>query len=290
MKALALFLLTVCVAFSEIRVVTTYRWIGDLVRNVGGDKVDVFSIGDPKIDPHFVPPKPSFIAKLRKANLLVVNGAGLEDGFLPPLLSRAGNPKIMPGSSGYLDLSDEVQLIEVPRNPSRAFGDVHPYGNPHYHLDPYNIPILAKAIKKRLCYIREDLCPIFERNLNNFLTRWDERLKVWDERMKPLRGTKVIAYHSLFNYFIRRYGLVLAGTVEPKPGIPPSPRHLGTLVEKAEGVRFILQDVYHERKSARYLSEKTGAEVLLLPHDVGSLEGVDSIFSLFEEIVGRFTR
>ena len=287
MKLLATLLLVFSFSFSEIRVVATYHWIGDLVRKIGGDRVKVSVISDPRIDPHFIPPKPSFIAKLRRADLLVINGAGLEDGFLPPLLKRSANPKIQKGSEGYLDLSRFVQLIEKPKKLTRALGDIHPYGNPHYHLDPENIPVLADAIKEKLCSLEPPSCEEFEENLRRFLNVWEENKRKWHKEMETLKGTRVISYHSIFNYFIKRYGLVLVNTIEPKPGIPPSPRHLAKLLKEIEGVKLILQDVYHEKKSARWLSERTGAKVVILPHDVGSVKGAEDIISLFGEIVRR---
>ncbi|GAB6065824.1 zinc ABC transporter substrate-binding protein [Aquifex pyrophilus] len=286
MMALFFLLTFIVFSFAQIKVVATYPWIGSLVREIGKDNVSVYVIAKPNEDPHFVVPKPSHIVHLRRADLLVINGASLEIGFLPPLLDQSANPRIQPGSPGFLDLSQFVELIQKPRQVSRALGDIHPEGNPHYHLDPMNIPKLAKAITMKLCELDTDNCNAYRKNLEEFLSRWEIKLKEWNEKMKPLRGKKVIAYHHLYDYFLLRYGLILVGTIEPLPGIPPNPRHINKLLEKMkkENVKCILQDTYHEKKTARFLASRTGAVVLVLPHD-----GYD-IFKLFETITGEFQK
>ncbi len=286
MRFLVLLVLLVSVSLADVRVVVTYPWIGDLVRKIGGDRVSIHVIAKGTEDPHFVVPKPSHIAKLRRADLLIIQGAYLEVGFLPPLLRQANNLKIQPGREGFLDLSNYVQLIEKPEVVSRAMGDVHPEGNPHYHLDPYNIPLLAEAVKEKLCKIDPDGCPLYEKNFEEFASRWRSKLIEWNREFSTLKGVRVIAYHSLFNYLLKRYGIVLAGTLEPLPGIPPTRSHIEKLL-RLENVKIILVGVYNERRTARFLAERIGAKVVLLPHDVGSLPEVRDLFSLFDEILRR---
>lgn len=286
MRFLALLILLASVSLADVRVVVTYPWIGDLVREIGGDRVRIHVIAKGTEDPHFVVPKPSHIAKLRNADLLVIQGAYLEVGFLPPLLRQSSNPKIQPGREGFLDLSAYVQLIEKPKVVSRAMGDVHPEGNPHYQLDPHNIPVLANAVKDKLCKINPDSCPLYERNFKNFVRRWRSKLREWDEQFSALRGVRVVVYHSLFNYLLKRYGIVLAGTLEPLPGIPPTRSHIQKLL-RLENVKFVLIGVYNEKRTARFLAGRIGAKVVLLPHDVGSLPEVRDLFSLFDEILRR---
>jgi zinc/manganese transport system substrate-binding protein len=275
-------------SYGQVKVVTTYPFIGDLTQKIGGDRVEVFVLGKGMEDPHFIVPKPSYIAKLRRADLLIVNGAGLEIGFIPILIQQANNPRIQT-SKGFLDLSQQVSLIDVPANVSRSEGDVHPEGNPHFFLDPHRIPILAKAITEKLCSLDPTNCRPYEKNLSEFLKHWDEKTREWDHKLSTLKGKGIIQYHQLFNYFLSVYHLSMFGTVEPKPGIPPTARHMEELIEiaKAHKVEFILQDVYHEKRSARFVAEKTGAKDILLPNDIGAVPEAKDVFSLFDEIVRR---
>jgi zinc/manganese transport system substrate-binding protein len=287
MRMLAILLLLFSFSFANLKVVATYPWIGELVKEVGKDRVSLYVIAKGTDDPHFVVPKPSHIAKMRDADLLIMQGASLEVGFLPPLLQQSNNPKIQPGRQGLLDLSEFVELIEKPANISRAMGDVHPEGNPHYQLDPHNIPILAEVIKDKLCQLDESNCAYYKGNLEDFLRRWDAKLKVWDEGFSKLRGVKVIEYHKLYDYLLSRYGMVLVGTLEPLPGIPPTAKHIESLISQAQGVKFILQDVYHEKRTAEYVAKKLNARMVILPHDVGAVPEANDLFSLFDKILRR---
>jgi zinc/manganese transport system substrate-binding protein len=285
-----------CLSFStfsygQIKTVVTYPYIGDLTQKIGGDKVEVFALAKGTEDPHFIVPKPSFIAKLRGADLVIINGAGLEIGFIPVLINQANNPRIQT-SKGFLDLSQQINLIEVPASVSRSEGDIHPEGNPHFVLNPHNIPILAKAIKDKLCSIDPTNCQHYEKRLVEFLNHWNEKNRDWDRKLSDLKGKKVIQYHQLFNYFLSVYHLSRAGTIEPKPGIPPTARHIEELIDvaKSQKVDFILQDVYHEKKSGPFMAEKTGAKYILLPHDIGAVPEAKDLFSLFEEIVRRLSQ
>lgn len=277
----------VALSFAQIKVVATYPWIGELVKEIGKDRVSLYVIAKGSEDPHFVVPRPSHIARLRNADLLVIQGVSLEIGFLPPLLGQSNNPKIQPGREGFLDLSRFVEIIEKPLSVSRAMGDIHPEGNPHYQLDPHNIPPLATALKDKLCELDSRNCSYYAENLNNFLNRWNSKLKLWDEGFQKLKGVKVVEYHKLYDYLINRYGLVLLGTLEPLPGIPPTASHIENLLKNSQGLRFILQDVYYERRTAEYVSRKTGAKLVILPSDVGALPEVRDLFSLFDEILRR---
>ncbi len=283
---------TVLVFAARIRVVTTYPYIADIVAKIGAERVEVVALANGYWDPHQVVPKPSFIAKMRRANLLVINGAQLEIGWLPPLLSQANNPRLLPGERGFLDLSTHVQLIEVPTSVSRALGDVHPEGNPHFLLDPYNVPLLAAAIAARLKDIDPDNSADYEIRLQEFGRRWQESLTSWENRLHELRGLTIIQYHQLFDYLIHRFAWTSAGTIEPLPGIPPNPRYIDRLISVVRNsrVRFILQDVYHSPEAARFISDKTGAKMIVLPHDVDAVPEASDIFSLFDEIVRRLTR
>jgi zinc/manganese transport system substrate-binding protein len=290
MRMLAVLLLLFSISLAKLKVVATYPWIGELVKEVGRDRVSLYVIAKGTEDPHFVVPKPSHIAKMRDADLLIVQGASLEVGFLPPLLQQSNNPKIQPGRQGYLDLSQFVELIEKPVNISRAMGDVHPEGNPHYQLDPHNIPPLARAITERLCQLDSPNCAHYRGNLEDFLRRWNARLTEWDREFAKLKGIKVIQYHKLYDYLLQRYGIVLVGTLEPLPGIPPTGKHIEGLISQAQGVKFILQDVYHEKRTAQFVAQRLNAKVVILPHDVGAVPEAKDLFSLFDEILRRLNQ
>jgi zinc/manganese transport system substrate-binding protein len=277
---------------ARLKVVCMYPYIGDLARTVGGDRVEVTVLAKGTEDPHFVVPKPSFLAKLRDADLLILNGADLEAGFGPILIRQSNNPKIQSPETGLLDLSRFIALREIPAVLSRAEGDVHPQGNPHFHLDPHHIPVLARAVAERLGALDPAGEAFYEGLRNAFLKRWAEKQAEWARRLAPLSAKRVIEYHKLFYYFFHRYGFRQIGSIEPKPGIPPTARHLEGLAETAKqsGLDFLVQDAYHEAKSSRYLSEKTGIPVTTLPHDVGAVPEATDLVALFETIVKRMGR
>ena len=291
---LMVFFLTVIslTANAKIKVIVTYPYIESIVKEITKDKVDISSLSDGKWDPHFVPPRPSLVIKLRNADLLIINGAQLEIGWLPPLIDRANNGKILPGKVGFLDLSTLFDLIQKPQVVSRAFGDVHPQGNPHFHLDPVKIPKIADVITGRLCAIDKGNCEFYMENLKFFKEKWQIKLNEWSEKMKKLKGTFVFEYHRLFDYFFLRYGVNIAGTLEPFPGIPPTTSHLLELIDfaKKHKINFIAYAIYNPKNPVQFISKKTGIKPVLLPHDVNSLPQVKDIFSLFDEIVGRLVK
>lgn len=292
MKNLLLLLFLAASLLAEVKVVTTYPFLAKIASEVGKGHVSVEALANPAWDPHFIAPKPSHIAKLAKCDLLILNGAGLEAGWLPPLVGRSANAAIQPGRKGYLDLSQSIALRDIPQDVSRAHGDVHPEGNPHYHLDPHNILPLAEAIAEKLAHLDPKNEKSYRQNLEAFLEKWEANLKRWDEQMAPFKGTKVVEYHELFNYFLARYGIECVGEIEPLPGIPPTARHTSELIEtvKTQKVGLILQDIYHSRKEADFIASKTGAKVALLPHDVGSTQEAKSLEGLFDAIIAGVTK
>ena len=274
---------------ARIHVAATYNYLGAVAERIGGDRVKVTVLASPKYDPHFVVPKPSLIPALRRADMLIVNGAGLEIGWLPPLIRRANNGKIEPGRPGFVDASRAVETIDRSANVSRAYGDVHPEGNPHYNLDPHNIVPVAMLIARRLQRIDPAHKADYERNLERFLQRWRAFLERFDAQMRPCEGMKVVQYHELFNYLLRRYGIESVGTIEPLPGIAPSSKHTMELIARMrrERVGTILQDIYHEKKTAQFIAAKTGARVVVLPHDLGAVPGSGTLESFYETIAKR---
>ena len=276
---------------AKLHVATTYPYIASIVQQVGGDRVNVQALASGDWDPHVIVPKPSYIAKLRRADLLIMSGAQLEIGWLPPLMNQANNPKINVGSRGLLDLSRSVQLIEVPVGVSRAQGDIHPDGNPHFYLDPYNIPLLSKAITERLAELEPAGESEYQNNNKNFTEKWNNKMAEWDEKLEKLKGITVIEYHKNYDYFLLRYQIKLLGTVETLPGIPPTSKHIESLARMiaSSSVRFILQDVYHPDDASKLLAKKYGIRVVRIPHDVGAVPEAKDIFTLFDEITRRLT-
>jgi zinc/manganese transport system substrate-binding protein len=284
---------TICFAFAgsaeaKTKIVVTYPYIESLVREIAKDQVDVTALAKGDEDPHFVVPRPSFIGKLRQADLLIVNGASLEIGFVPPLIRQANNPKIIPGAAGFIDLSQYVELINKPDKVSRSEGDIHPEGNPHFILDWQNVPVVARAIADALGRADHMGKEAYQKNLDAFLARWKERSVAWDKKAEPLRGKKIIQYHRLFNYFARRTGMEVVGELEPKPGIPPTSRHLEELIESsADGaVSLVVGDAYHEKKSPEGVANKLKVPWAVLPQDVGAVADATDIFTLYDTLIG----
>lgn len=274
----------------DVAIVTTYQYIASIAQQITGNAAKVTYLAPSQFDPHFIVPKPSYIAKLRDADLLIINGAQLEIGWLPPLLRQSNNPKINTGKLGFLDLSQFVTKIEVPAAVSRAQGDIHPEGNPHFSLDPYNIPLLAKAIYDRLCAIAPENKSIYTENFNTFTTKWKNKLSEWDKTMQKMAGKDVIEYHKLYDYFFMRFKINIAGTIEPIPGIPPTSKHIASLEKYMDAIDIIVQDVYHPDDASQYLAKKFSKPLVVLPHDVGATKDATDIFALFDSMVRRITQ
>jgi ABC-type Zn uptake system ZnuABC Zn-binding protein ZnuA len=282
----------VCVgtpSFAKLNVVASTPDLGSIAREVGGDRVEVTSLAKGTEDPHFVDAKPSFIRILNQADALIEGGADLEAGWLPPLILNARNAKIQLGQPGRIVAAEVIRLLEVPTGLiDRSLGDVHPFGNPHFTLDPLNGKLIAERIKERLCMLSVADCPLFTENAKQFEEKIDSRLALWQKQMAPLRGTKMVTYHKSFSYLAERFGLRVVNTIEPKPGIPPSASHVRDLVAqmKAEGVKLILLEPNKERKTPTFLAQETGAKVAFAPSMVqGSKEAVDYL-SFFDHLVG----
>lgn len=270
--------------YAKLNIVATTSDLGAIAREIGKDKVDVTSIAKPTEDPHFVDAKPSFIVKLNKADMLIDGGLQLEIGWLPPLVNSARNQKILPGNPGYLVASAGIPVLETPTSLDRAMGDVHPFGNPHFMLDPSNGKIVATQICDRLCQNDVGNCTYYKDNLNDFVIRLDQKISVWQKSLEPFRGTKIVTYHKTFPYFAKRFNLNVVETLEPKPGIPPSPTHINNIIPmmKKEGVKLILIEQFRERKIPEFVAAQTGAKVIILPIMVGGLKETDDYLTLFD--------
>lgn len=278
---------------AKLNVVTTTADLASLTQEIGKDRVSVMSLGKGYQDPHFIEPKPSFLLALRKADLLEVVGLELEIGYLPPLIDQSRNTKIHPGSPGYLDLSQHVEIVDRPSGAvNRSMGDVHPQGNPHYWLDPANAVRMAADISARLSQLDPADAPFFAANLQTFKVRMNDANKRWTAMLAPYRGAKVVTYHNSWPNFMRRYGINVIGYVEPKPGVPPSPSHTFDLINqmKAQGVKAILFEPYFDRKTPDSIAAKTGAKVLILYPSVGGAPGLDDYFKLFDRNVSELVK
>lgn len=270
---------------AKLSVVTTTPDIAAIAREIGGDKVEVESLALGTQDPHFVDPKPSFIVKLNRADVYAKRGLDIEIGWAPVLEKGARNAKVLDGGAGYVDASTGVSPLEIPAGAvSRALGDVHPYGNPHYQLDPANAKIMARNIADGLSRIDAANRSYYEQRLAEFSRRVDEKLAGWLQLLAPYRGTKVVTYHKSWDYFAQRFGLDIIGTMEPKPGVAPSPAHLAELITlmQAEHCTLIIKEPFYPENLTRIVAEKTGAKVLVLPESPGGAPGTDDYFSFID--------
>jgi zinc/manganese transport system substrate-binding protein len=273
----------------RLRVVATIPDLADIARQVGGDRVEVESIAVGVQDPHYVDPKPSFVVKLNRADVFIQVGLDLEIGWAPPLLNQSRNSRIQKGGEGYIDASEVVEILERPTVPvTRAEGDIHIYGNPHYWLDPINGKHIARRLADTFARLRPGWAAEFEAGRSRFAERIDAALAGWLSRLEPYRGRAVIAYHNSWPYFTRRFGIRVAGFIEPKPGIPPSPRDLVRVIDlmRSQGIETIVNTVYYDDKPSRFVAEKTGARSITLATSVGGAPGVSDYFDLFEHNVG----
>jgi zinc/manganese transport system substrate-binding protein len=272
-------------AQARIGVVTTTEDLASIVREVGGDRVSVEFLARGYQDPHFVEAKPSFILRLQKADLLVLVGRDLEVGWLPPLLTQSRNARIQPGAPGYLDASLTARILEIPSTQiTRAMGDVHPLGNPHYWLDPQNGARIARAVADRLGTIRTGSREYFEQRRAAFAGRLDAAEKRWLEAMSPASGLKVVSYHRSFSNFAERFGLDVIGYIEPRPGIPPTPRQTAALIDdmRRQGVKLILVEPYFDLKTPNAIARETGAAIVVMPPSVGGVPQASDYFALFD--------
>lgn len=272
-------------AEAALRVVTTTADLASITSEIGGDKVQVDALARGYQDPHFVEPKPSFILLVNRADLLIAVGRELEIGWLPPLVTSSRNPKIQAGAAGYLDASNNVRILEIPTGQiTRAMGDVHPSGNPHYWLDPGNGRRIAQAIRDKLSELSPGDRAYFAQRYSDFDARLAAAETKWDAAMAPYKGTKIVTYHRSWANFVDRFGLDVIGYVEPKPGIPPSPAHTLDLIDemKRQGVKLIMVEPYFDLKTPRAIATQVGGSVLTLAPSVGGTKEATDYIQLFD--------
>jgi zinc/manganese transport system substrate-binding protein len=272
-------------AQSPLKVITATEDLASIAREIGGDRITVESLARGYQDPHYVEAKPSFILKLQKADLLIAVGRELEIGWLPPLIQQSRNSKVQPGAQGYLDASEKARILDIPTGQiTRAMGDVHPLGNPHYWLDPENGKIIGQGIAQKLSELRPNDRAYFTMRLADFTSRLDAAEKRWQAMMAPYKGTKIVTYHNSFPNFAERFGLSVAGFVEPRPGIPPTPQHTLDLINdmKRQNIKLVLVEPYFDLKTPVSIGRATGAEVLVVPPSVGGVKEAADYFKLFD--------
>jgi zinc/manganese transport system substrate-binding protein len=271
--------------FGTVKVVTSVQDFASIADAVGGKRVETFALAKGYQDPHFVDPKPSFVLKLSKADLLIVAGLELEIGYLPPLIDQSRNERIHPGGPGYLDASNGCDILERPTGTvTRAMGDVHPFGNPHFWLDPENGRVIARSIAAKLTELDPAGAAEYKANLAAFDAKLTEGEKRWDAALAPDAGTELVTYHNSWPNFLKHFKLVAAGYIEPKPGIPPSPSHTVEIIDmmKAKKIPVILMEPYFDRKTPNQIAEKTGAKLLVFIPSVGGLPEIKDYFGLFD--------
>jgi len=273
---------------SKLNVVATLPDLGAIAKEIGGERIKLTVLANGNEDPHFVDPKPSFIRVLNQADVLIDNGAELEAGWLPPLVNNARNPKILGYSPNHIIGNAGVRMLEVPIGKiDRSQGDVHPMGNPHYLLSPDNCLIVASNITESFSKIDQQSSEYYRENLKKFTQRLNEKIVEWKKTLQPYKNTRVITYHKSFNYFLDYFGFELFGTIEPKPGIEPSPSHINELIQKAKNsdVKLIIIEPNRPKKTPNQLSKAIGAKMVILPLMPGGGGSPEDFFGWYDYIV-----
>jgi zinc/manganese transport system substrate-binding protein len=291
-KNLLILAITVACAFpahAKLNVVATLPDFGSLAREIGGDKIDIVVLAKATEDPHFVDARPSFVVSLRSADVLIDGGAELEIGWLPPLLQNARNPKIEIGKPGRIQASQGIRLMNVPTNVTRAAGDVHALGNPHFTVDPIIAKAIAQHIAQSFAVLDPPNAAFYDGNYKKFEATINAKLQGWGAAMLPFRDQHVVAYHDSWPYFGHRFGINIDIFLEPKPGIPPSPSHLTEVIAqmKAQHVKAVIVEPYHDRRIAEKVASATGAKVVEFSQFPGGIPGTDSYVKLIDTLISR---
>ena len=280
-------------AFADLKVATALSDLASVAQFVGGDHVTAMSLCKGYEDPHFVPAKPSLMKAIQDADVFVSVGLELDGGWLPLVIPGSRNPKIQPGQPGFVDASEGIDVLDKPVGTvSRAEGDIHPLGNPHYYGDPKNLEVVADHLARVFGELDPAHAADYSANAKAFDARMDKSLEGWEARLKPYAGKPLVTYHENFNYFAKRFGLKLFGTVEPKPGIPPNPRYLAETAAamKSAGVKVVLYQPYYDADAAQELAKKAGGTAYEVPNEVGGVPQAKDVFSKFDFIVSTLAR
>ena len=281
----ALLLLPLHPAGAKVRVVSTLQDFASITDSIGGDLVETFAMAKGYQDPHYIDAKPSLVLKLSKADLLIVAGLELEIGYLPPLIDQSRNDAIHQGNRGYLDVSTGCDILQRPAGQvTRAMGDVHPYGNPHYWTDPLNGLVIARSIARKLSELDSANQAAYSRNLAAFESKLTQKDAEWLGKMAPFAGSKIVTFHDSWPNFAKHFKLVVAGHVEPKPGIPPSPSHTLEVINliQSQKIKVILVEPYFDSKTPKFMADKTGAVMVTAYPSVGGTPAIKDYFALFD--------
>lgn len=287
-----LFALTPLTASAGLQVFACEPEWAALATEIGGDKISTFSATTALQDPHYIQARPSLIAKVRRADLVICSGAELEIGWLPALLQKANNRRVMPGNDGYLEASNHVLRLGATASVDRAQGDIHPRGNPHIQTNPHNIAAVAKVLGDRMASLDPESATVYRAGLDDFLQRWTKAIESWELKAEPLRGAKAITHHKSWVYLEQWLGIEEAANLEAIPGLPPTATHLSRLTTQFldGGADFIIRSPYQDERPSKWLSERVDINAIVLPLTVGGTEQAQDLFSLFDDIVERLLR
>ena len=281
-------LLAAAPAFADLKVATSLTDLASVARFVGGKHVTALSLCRGYEDPHFVPAKPSLMKAIQHANVFVSTGLELDGGWLPLVLPGSRNPGIQQGTKGFVDASEGVNVLDKPVGTvNRAEGDIHPLGNPHYYADPKDLEVVAHQLADVFSRLDPANAADYAANAKAFDEKMDASLEKWEQQLAPYKGSSIVTYHKNFDYFADRFGLKLFGTVEPKPGIPPSPRHITELAAamKQAGVKVVLYQPYYSADASNELAKRAGGTAVEVATEVGGLPGTDDVFTKFDVLV-----
>jgi zinc/manganese transport system substrate-binding protein len=280
-------------AFADLKVATSLSDLASVAQFVGGKHVTAISLCKGYEDPHFVPAKPSLMKAIQDADVSISVGLELDGGWLPLVIPGSRNPKIQVGQPGFVDASEGVNVLEKPIGTvSRAEGDIHPLGNPHYYTDPKNLEVVADHLAQVFSALDPANANDYAANAKAFDEKMDEDLKGWEKELKPYAGTSIVTFHKNFDYFIDRFDLKLFGTVEPKPGIPPNPRYLAETSDAMQkaGAKVVVYQPYHDADASNQLAQKAGGTAVEIPTEVGGTPEAKDVFSKFDFIVSSLVK
>ena len=276
-------------ALAEIRVFACEPEWAALVEELAGDQAKIYTATTAMQDVHHIQARPSLIAKLRRADLLICSGAELESGWLPVLLRQASNRKVQPGQPGHFEAAMEVARLDIPSHLDRSQGDVHASGSPHVHLDPHRLTIIAKALTQRLLQVDPDNAAHYQQRAQKFDARWQQAINGWEQRAVQLKGLPVVTHHKAWVYLFDWLGMREVATLEPKPGLPASAAHLAKLKQQlaTQPARMVIRAAYQGDRASKWLNQHTGTPMLMLPYTVGGTEQAQDLFSLFDDTLDR---
>ena len=276
-------------ARAELNIFATVPEWGALATELGGDKVKVYTATNALQDPHHVEARPSLIAKMRGADLVVATGAELEIGWLPLIIQQAGNPKVAPGQPGYFEATAYVHLLGKPERLDRAEGDVHPLGDPHIQTDARNIALVAAPLAAKLAELDPSHAAYYQARYKDFNERWTAAIAKWEKLAAPLRGASVVVQHKAFTYLINWLGMKEIAALEPKPGVEPTTSHLAEVLEtlRTKPAKMVLRAAYQSDRASQWIAERGKIKAVALPFTVGGDDKAKDLFAYFDDTISR---